>query len=66
MNQHRVQEMMRLMASRIDAIACHISDEEVSRFINELMSARRREIWSCCKSICYASDASGYDELCGW
>jgi 6-phospho-3-hexuloisomerase len=41
MNQHRVQEMMRLMASRIDAIACHMSDEEVSRFISELMGARR-------------------------
>lgn len=33
--------MMRLMASRIDAIACHISDEEVSRFIKELIRAKR-------------------------
>ena len=41
MNQQRVQEMMRLMASRIDAIAGNISDEEVSRFISELMGARR-------------------------
>ncbi|PWR74078.1 6-phospho-3-hexuloisomerase [Methanospirillum lacunae] len=41
MNQHRVQEMMRLMASRIDAIASHLSDEEVSRFIKELMEAKR-------------------------
>ncbi len=41
MNQHRVQEMMRLMASRIDAIASHLSDEEVSRFIKELLEAKR-------------------------
>jgi 6-phospho-3-hexuloisomerase len=33
--------MMRLMASRIDAIACHISDGEVDRFLNELMRAGR-------------------------
>jgi len=41
MNQHRVQEMMRLIASRIDAIASHLSDEEVSRFIKELLEAKR-------------------------
>lgn len=32
---------MRLMASRIDAIASHLSDEEVSRFIKELLEAKR-------------------------
>lgn len=41
MNQHRVQDMMHLMASRIDAIASYISDEEVSRFIAELLQAKR-------------------------
>jgi len=41
MNQHRVQDMMHLMASRIDAIASYISDEEVSRFITELLQAKR-------------------------
>ncbi|HWQ66588.1 MAG TPA: 6-phospho-3-hexuloisomerase [Methanospirillum sp.] len=41
MNQHRVQDMMRLMASRIDTIGSHISDEEVSRFIAELLDAKR-------------------------
>lgn len=29
------------MASHIDAIACHISDDEVSRFIEELLQAKR-------------------------
>lgn len=32
---------MRLMASRIDVIASHMSDEEVSRFIEELLRAKR-------------------------
>ena len=41
MNQHRVQDMMQLMASRINAIADHISDEEVSHFIKELLDAKR-------------------------
>jgi 6-phospho-3-hexuloisomerase len=41
MNKHRVQEMMRLMASRIDIIASHISDDDVSRFISELLGAKR-------------------------
>lgn len=41
MNQHRVQDMMQLMASRIDAIADHISDQEVSAFISELLNAKR-------------------------
>lgn len=41
MNQHRVQDMMKLMASRIHAIADHISDKEVSAFISELLGAKR-------------------------
>jgi len=32
---------MKLMASRIDAIASHISDEEVTSFIDELLNAKR-------------------------
>lgn len=41
MNQHRVQDMMKLMATRINAIADHISDQEVSAFISELLDAKR-------------------------
>lgn len=41
MNQHRVQDMMKLMATRINAIADHISDDEVSHFIKELLDAKR-------------------------
>ncbi|NLV26686.1 MAG: 6-phospho-3-hexuloisomerase [Methanomicrobiales archaeon] len=41
MNQHRVQDMMKMMAFRIDAIADHISDHEVSAFISELLNAKR-------------------------
>lgn len=41
MNQNHVQDMMKLMASRINAIANHISDDEVTRFINELLNAKR-------------------------
>jgi 6-phospho-3-hexuloisomerase len=41
MENHRVQEMMQLMASKIRAIASAISDEDVDKFINELLSAKR-------------------------
>ncbi|MDH7510903.1 MAG: 6-phospho-3-hexuloisomerase [Methanolinea sp.] len=37
----RVQEMMRLMARRIAAIAGSLSDEEVEEFIDEILHARR-------------------------
>lgn len=37
----RVQEMMRLMARRITAIAGSLSDEEVEEFIDEILHARR-------------------------
>jgi 6-phospho-3-hexuloisomerase len=41
MERHRVQDMMRLMASKIRAIANIISDEEVETLIKELLSAKR-------------------------
>jgi len=41
MESHRVQEMMMLMASKIRAIAYKISDEDVRRFITELLNAKR-------------------------
>jgi len=41
MAAQRVQEMMRLMAQHIAAIAGSISDEEVERFIGEILHARR-------------------------
>ena len=41
MDMHRVQDMMKLMASSIDAIASHIQDEEVLRFIDELLKSKR-------------------------
>lgn len=41
MATQRVQEMMRLMAQHIAAIAGSISDEEVERFIGEILHARR-------------------------
>jgi 6-phospho-3-hexuloisomerase len=41
MENHRVQEMMRLMASKIRAIAGTISDEDVESFIHELLDAKR-------------------------
>ena len=41
MENHRVQEMMRLMASKIRAIAGTISDDDVENFIRELLSAKR-------------------------
>jgi 6-phospho-3-hexuloisomerase len=41
MERNRVQDMMKLMASRIDVIASHISDEEVTSFIDELLKAKR-------------------------
>lgn len=39
--QHRVQEMMRLMASKIGAISFALSDDEIERFIGEIMGAQR-------------------------
>jgi 6-phospho-3-hexuloisomerase len=41
MESHRVQEMMRLMASKIRAIANTISDDEAEKFIAELLNAKR-------------------------
>jgi 6-phospho-3-hexuloisomerase len=41
MESHRVQEMMRLMASKIRAIANTISDEDAERFIQEMLRAKR-------------------------
>jgi len=41
MENHRVQEMMQLMASKIRAISTTISDRDVDTFINELLHARR-------------------------
>jgi 6-phospho-3-hexuloisomerase len=41
MERHRVQDMMRLMAQKIRAIANIISDEDVEKFISELLHAKR-------------------------
>ena len=41
MESHRVQEMMRLMASKIREIANTISDEDTEKFIRELLKAKR-------------------------
>ena len=41
MESHRVQEMMLLMASKIRAIANTISDEDVEKFLAELLKAKR-------------------------
>ena len=41
MESHRVQDMMRLMASKIRAIANIISDKDVEKFISELLNAKR-------------------------
>jgi len=41
MENHRVQEMMQLMASKIRAIATSLSDTDVDRFIAEILHARR-------------------------
>jgi len=41
MESHRVQEMMRLMASKIREIANTISDEDTEMFIRELLNAKR-------------------------
>ena len=41
MERHRVQDMMRLMAQKIRAIANIISDEDVEKFISELLRAKR-------------------------
>ncbi|MGA9086316.1 MAG: 6-phospho-3-hexuloisomerase [Methanoregula sp.] len=41
MENHRVQEMMQLMASKIRAIAASLSDTDVDRFIAEILHARR-------------------------
>jgi 6-phospho-3-hexuloisomerase len=41
MENHRVQEMMRLMASKIRAIAGTISDDDVESLIHELLDAKR-------------------------
>ena len=41
MESHRVQEMMKLMASKIGSIANSISDEDAEKFIRELLNAKR-------------------------
>lgn len=41
MESHRVQEMMRLMASRIRSIANTIADDDVKKFLAELLQAKR-------------------------
>ena len=41
MESHRVQEMMQLMGSKIRRIAKAISDEDVEKFLSELLHARR-------------------------
>ncbi len=41
MADHRVQDMMRLMSSKIKKIADSISDEEITRFLDEILKAKR-------------------------
>ncbi|MGA7798433.1 MAG: 6-phospho-3-hexuloisomerase [Methanoregula sp.] len=41
MENHRVQEMMQLMASKIRGIASSLSDNDVDKFIAEILHARR-------------------------
>ena len=41
MEKYRVQDMMKLMASKIRAIANTISDEDVENFIEILLRAKR-------------------------
>ena len=41
MSDHHVQDMMRLMASRIRVIADSISDKETERFLDEILQAGR-------------------------
>jgi 6-phospho-3-hexuloisomerase len=41
MENHRVQEMMQLMASKIRAIASTISDDDVEKLLTELLHAKR-------------------------
>ena len=41
MEDHRVQEMMQLMASKIRAIAHSISDSDVEAFLAEILNAQR-------------------------
>jgi 6-phospho-3-hexuloisomerase len=41
MESHRVQEMMRLMASKIRSIANTISDDDVGKLLTELLNAKR-------------------------
>ncbi|WML68391.1 MAG: 6-phospho-3-hexuloisomerase [Methanoregula sp. SKADARSKE-2] len=41
MERHRVQEMMQLMASKIRSIANTVSDEDVEKFLHELLTAKR-------------------------
>jgi 6-phospho-3-hexuloisomerase len=41
MESHRVQEMMRLMASKIRSIANTIADKDVEKLLDELLKAKR-------------------------
>ena len=41
MADHRVQDMIRLMSSKIKKIADSLSDEEITRFLDEILNAKR-------------------------
>jgi 6-phospho-3-hexuloisomerase len=41
MADHRVQDMIRLMSSKIKKIADSLSDEEITRFLDEILKAKR-------------------------
>ncbi len=41
MAEHRVQDMMRLMASKVKKIADSISDDEIEGFLKEILNANR-------------------------
>ncbi len=41
MAEHRVQDMMRLMASKVKKIADSISDDEIEGFLKEILNAKR-------------------------
>jgi len=54
MESHRVQDMMMLMASKIRAIANTISDEDVGKFITELLNAKRIYVMGAGRSVLVA------------
>ena len=71
MESHRVQEMMLLMASKIRAIANTISDEDVEKFLAELLKAKRIYVIGAGrfgpgrKSFCHAAHAPGVPGIRG-